>query len=221
MEEKKSLPQLTNEEIRVLGSLIEKSRTTPENYPMTINSLKAACNQKSSRKPVVSYSESVIVETLDNLRKKGLVSTVVGGGARVIKYKHNVAIKFPLIPAELTVICLLFLRGPLTVGEINTNSNRLFEFDSLDEINDILVKLSNETEEQPAYIKILPKKSGQKESRFIHLFNHFEEEMYEFETLDNTSHDATVSKLEEKVSYLERELMMLREEFDKLLAQLT
>ncbi len=125
MEDNKSLPQLSFEEIRVLGSLLEKSKTTPEYYPMTINSLQAACNQKSSRKPVVNYDESTIVETLDSLKKKGLVSTVIGGGSRVTKYKHNIAIQFPLVPAELADLCLLFLRGALTAGEMTSNSGSL------------------------------------------------------------------------------------------------
>lgn len=222
MEENKTLVELTNEEIRVLGSLIEKSRATPEYYPMTINSLRAACNQKSSRRPVVTYSETTIIETIDKLRKKGLVSTVVGGGARVVKYKHNLAIKYPFIPAELTVICLLFLRGPLTVGEINSNSNRLFNFESLEEINDILSKLSKETDDSPAYIKLLPRKAGQKENRYTHLFSPFDEELYESETTENNHATAsTINALEERVDSLESELRLLREEFDKLIAELT
>src|SRR5690606_39841065 len=102
MEEPNSLPKLSAEEVRLLGALIEKSKATPEYYPMTINALQAACNQKTSRKPVVSYDEHTIIATLDSLRKKGLVSTVVGGGSRVTKYKHNIAIQFPLRSEEHT-----------------------------------------------------------------------------------------------------------------------
>lgn len=225
MEEINNLPILTAEEIRVLGSLLEKSRTTPEYYPMTINSLLAACNQKSSRKPVVNYDESTIIETIDSLKKKGFVSTVVGGGSRVMKYKHNIAIKFPLVPAELAVICLLFLRGPLTAGEINSNSARLYEFETLDEVNEILNKLASD---EPNYIKLLPKKAGQKEGRYVHMFAAFDEDQYETDNIEKyTTHStaqhstAQVAALEERVQTLESQLAQLRAEFDKLLAELT
>lgn len=220
MEESKSLPQLTAEEIRILGSLLEKSKTTPEYYPMTINSLQTACNQKSSRKPIVNFAESTIVETLDRLKRKGLVSTVVGGGSRAIKYKHNIAIQFPLVPAQLAVLCLLFLRGPLTAGEINSNSARLHEFDTLDEINEVLNNLAEET---PPYVKLLPKKAGQKESRYVHLFAPFDEELYESSSTEHStsSSSSKVVLLEERVQTLETELALLRAEFDKLMAELT
>lgn len=219
MEENTSLPQFTAEEIRVLGSLLEKSKTTPEYYPMTINSLQAACNQKSSRKPVVNYDESTIIETLDSLKKKGFISTVVGGGSRVTKYKHNIAIKYPLVPAELAVLCLLFLRGPLTSGEINSNSGRLYEFETLDEVNEVLDRLASE---DPAYVKLLPKKTGQKEGRYIHLFSPFDEELYESNATEvNSTSSSKVTALEERVQTLETELALLRAEFDKLIAELT
>lgn len=217
MSENTALPILTSEDIRVLGSLLEKSKTTPEYYPMTINSLLAACNQKTSRKPVVNYDEHTIINTLDRLKKIGLVSTVVGGGSRVTKYKHNIAIQFPLVPAELAVLCLLFLRGPLTAGEINSNAGRLYEFENLEEVQTILTKLS---EDEIPYIKLLPKKPGQKEARYVQLFSEFDEEEYENNNAvpSNTNQ---VQILEERVSSLEAELAKLRSEFDSLLAQLT
>lgn len=125
MDNVKPLPDLSAEEQRVLGSLIEKSRTTPDYYPMTLNSLTAACNQKSSRNPVVNYDEETITLTLNQLKIKGLISTATGGSSRATKYKHNLAIAYPLLPSELAIICLLLLRGPLTPGEINSNSGRL------------------------------------------------------------------------------------------------
>lgn len=221
MEENINLPQLTATEIRVLGSLLEKSKTTPEYYPMTINSIQAACNQKSARKPVVTYDESVIIDALDSLKKKKLISTVVGGGSRVTKYKHNFAIQFPLVPNELAVICLLFLRGPLTVGEINSSSGRLYEFETLDQVSEVLNKLATET---PEYVKLLPKKTGQKEGRYVHLFSPFDEELYESaiaEGNNNNGSSSQVTALEERVQTLETELALLRAEFDKLMAELT
>src|SRR5690554_6454927 len=103
MENNNSLPQLSPEEQRVMGSLIEKSRATPEYYPMTLNSLLAACNQKSSRNPVVQYNEEDVTLSLNSLRKKSLVATVTGAGSRAVKYKHTLAIAYPLVPAELAV----------------------------------------------------------------------------------------------------------------------
>jgi len=219
MEENIELTQLTTEEIRVLGSLLEKSKTTPEYYPMTLNALQSACNQKSSRKPVVQYDENLIISTLDALKKKGLISTVVGGGSRVTKYKHNVAIKYPLLPQELAVLCLLFLRGPLTAGEINSNSGRLYEFESLEEVQELLQKLSSE--ESP-YLKQLAKRPGQKEVRFIHLFSDFDEESFEESlSVPTESSSSRITELEQRVVQLENQLNTLQENFDKLMAELS
>lgn len=219
MEEIKALPNLSSEEVRVLGSLLEKSKTTPEYYPMTLNALQTACNQKTSRKPVVNYDESTIINTLDSLRKKGLISTVVGGGSRVTKYKHNLAIQFPLLPQELAALCLLFLRGPLTGGEINSNSGRLYEFESLEEVQELLQKLSTD---EPAYVQQLSKKPGQKEARFVHLFSPFDEEAYE----ENSGSEAEptsgkYAQLEERVQQLEQQLATLQASFDKLMEELS
>src|SRR5690606_17644207 len=124
-------------------SLMEKAKATPEYYPLTLNALVAACNQKTSRRPVVNYDDSTVITTLDSLRKKGLIATVVGGSSRVTKYKHNFAIVYPVVPAEVTIICLLLLRGPQTPGELNTNSGRMYEFESLDEVQSLLDNLAN------------------------------------------------------------------------------
>ncbi|WP_293886179.1 MULTISPECIES: YceH family protein [unclassified Sphingobacterium] len=204
-----NLPQLSAMEQRVLGSLIEKSRVTPEYYPMTINSLQAACNQKTSRKPVVQYTEEDIVATLDVLKKKGLIATVIGGGSRVTKYKHNFAIQFPLVPSELSIICLLLLRGPMTAGEINSNSGRLYEFESLSEINAQLEKLTQE-----GYIKSLPKQMGHKEVRYIHLLGEINLEVYETSgPVGSASNDQL---LLDRVAQLEEEVAALKQKFQDL-----
>ncbi len=203
------LPQLSAMEQRVLGSLIEKSKVTPEYYPMTINSLQAACNQKTSRKPVVQYTEEDIIATLDILKKKGLISTVVGGGSRVTKYKHNFAIQFPLVPSELTIVCLLLLRGPMTAGEINSNSGRLYEFESLGEINEQLEKLAQE-----GYLKSLPKQIGHNEVRYIHLLGDINLEAYENSVpAGSSSNDQT---LLERIGQLEQEVAALKQKFQDL-----
>src|ERR1700712_5626955 len=138
-----TLPVLNAEEVRVLGSLMEKSKTTPDYYPMTLNSLTLACNQKTSRKPVVQYDEDTVAQALATLKRRGLISTATGGSIRAVKYKHNFAIVFPVLPAEVAIICLLMLRGPLTPGELNTNSGRLHEFESIEEVQGVLERLSS------------------------------------------------------------------------------
>src|SRR5690606_26475106 len=209
MENPSTLPQLTFEEQRVLGVLIEKSRATPEYYPMTLNAISTACNQKTSRNPVVQYDNETIMEAIDSLKKRGLLSTATGGGSRSIKYKHNLAIKFPLVPADLTVICILLLRGAQTPGEINNNSGRLFEFESLDEVQEVLNHLS---EGDNPYIQQLPKRSGQKEQRYIHLFGALPD-------INETSSEKSVpnvevGNLENRITKLEDEVIYLRENLD-------
>lgn len=215
MDTPKNLPLLSAEQIRVLGALMEKCKTTPDYYPMTLNGLAAACNQKTSRKPVVQYDESTITTALNSLKIAGLISTATGGSIRNIKYKHNFAIVFPIVPAEVAVMCLLFLRGPQTPGEINTNSGRLYEFETLEEVNTVLEKLASE---EPAFIKQLPRKPGQKEARYMHLFGGdletFEDEYFSDETTKPSSDvDIRLAKVEE-------ELAELKVNFEKLMKEL-
>lgn len=214
MNETQKLPILSPEEIRVLGSLMEKSKTTPDYYPMTLNGLVAACNQKSSRNPVVQYDDDTVVKALDSLKKKGLISTVTGGSSRAMKYKHNFAIVYPLVPSELAVICMLLLRGPQTPGELNTNSGKLYEFDSLAEVQTVLEKLGDP--EMP-FIVQLPRRSGQKELRFMHLLSGTpdlqQDEVQEVERQNS-------GVLEERLTKVELELAELKEAFDKLMKEL-
>ena len=209
------LPVLDAAQIRVLGALMEKCKTTPDYYPMTLNGLSAACNQKTSRKPVVQYDDSTITTALNALKIAGLISTTTGGSIRNIKYKHNFAIVFPVLPAEVAIMCLLFLRGPQTPGEINTNSGRLYEFETLEEVQQVLEKLANE---EPAYIKQLPRKPGQKEVRYMHLFSG-NIEAFEEEYIAEESPKAN-NELEERLSKVEEELAELKTNFDKLMKEL-
>lgn len=208
MDNVKPLPDLSAEEQRVLGALIEKSRTTPDYYPMTLNSLTAACNQKSSRNPVVNYDEETITLTLNQLKIKGLISTATGGSSRATKYKHNLAIVYPLLPSELAIICLLLLRGPLTPGEINSNSGRLYEFESIEEVLEQLQKLSDD---EPAFVKQLAKKAGQKEARFVHLLGEQAETTTEIETETVAAPTFDTSELENRIEKLELEVEELKE----------
>jgi len=210
------LPVLDAVELRVLGSLMEKCKTTPDYYPMTINGLVAACNQKTSRKPVVQYDEETVIFALNELKKRGLVSTATGGSSRVVKYKHNFAIVFPVIPSEVALLCLLMLRGPQTPGELNTNSGRLYEFESIEEVITTLDKLAAD---EPAYVVQLPKRPGQKEQRYAHLLagvpdiNAYDDE--------DDMPVAAGGGLAERVTKLEQELAALKEAFDKLMSELS
>lgn len=213
----KSLPNLNAEEQRVLGSLMEKSRTTPEYYPLTLNALVTACNQKTSRNPVVNYDENTVMLTLDSLRKKGLVGTVTGGTGRVTKYKHNLAIVFPIVPSEVSILCLLLLRGPLTPGEINNMSGRMYDFESLDEVQEHLDLL---THSETPFVVQLPRRPGQKEARFAHLLGgpvDMENEV----TAPLPSAQNNQEHLEERLREVEEKLAQLRSEFDQLMQQLT
>lgn len=218
MDTPQTLPILDATELRVLGSLMEKSKATPDYYPMTINSLTAACNQKTSRKPVVQYDDETVGNALNTLKRRGLISTATGGSSRAIKYKHNFAIVFPLIPSELAIMCLLILRGPQTPGEINTNSGRLWEFDSIEEVQEALEKLA--TGDMP-YVLQLPKRPGQKEARYAHLLAgepEISEDDYDDQPTGNNRAD---SGLEARLSKVETELAELKEAFDKLMKELS
>lgn len=209
------IPNLSAAEQRVLGSLMEKSKVTPDYYPMTLNGLSAACNQKTSRYPIVQFDDELIIQTLDSLKKKGLVSTATGGSSRVVKYKHNFAIVYPLVPADLAIICLLLLRGPQTLGEINTNSGRLYNFESLDEVNAVLQKLSGPN---MGFVKAMERKPGQKEIRYVHLLGESPDNLSE--TLPAFNSDSESVLLEQRVTILEEQLSNLKNEFDKLMREL-
>lgn len=211
MEDVRPIVLLNLQEQRVLGALLEKSRTTPDYYPMTINSLVAACNQKSSRNPVVNYDDETVILTLNSLKIKGLASTVTAPGSRGAKWKHNLAIYYPLLPGDLAIICLLLLRGPLTPGEINTSSGRLYEFETIEEVQQNLQRLAAS---EPAFVKQLPKRPGQKEARYMQLFggDNFEDTVDENSASDITSG----SSLGERVAKLEAEVSELKAILDQL-----
>ena len=215
MDTPQTLPVLTDTELRVLGSLMEKSKTTPDYYPMTLNGLTAACNQKTARKPVVDYDENTVMLALDTLKRKGLISTATGGSSRATKYKHNFGIVFPVVPAEVAVICLLILRGPQTPGEINTNSGRLYEFDDLDEVQAMLEKLAGG--DMP-YVLQIPKRPGQKEVRYAHLLGGIPDIVDDDYTEETSSRSS--SGLEARVAKLEQDLAEMKEAFDKLMKEL-
>jgi hypothetical protein len=209
---------LNNVEVRVLGCLVEKEITTPEYYPLTLNSLKTACNQKSNRDPVVSYDEAMVAEAADSLRTKNLVIVEMSRDARVPKYDNYFADHYHLEHSEVAVLCELMLRGPQTVGEIRTRGERLYQFAGLDEVAEALDRLASR-EESPLVVK-LSRRPGQKECRFAHLLSSEEEIVMATDHSDAVEVDAQrLELLEEQVTSLHAELLELRREFDNFRSQ--
>lgn len=201
--------ELTFEESRVLGVLLEKEKSTPEYYPMTVNGILTACNQKSARNPVVQFTEDVVVDAIDGLKKKGLVLTVSGGGSRSLKYKHNAGIVLDLETSEEAILCLLLLRGPLTPGEIKSNSGRLYDFADLAQVQLVLETLRSR---EDGLLQQLPKLSGQKEARYAHLLcgeidiDSLIEEIPVIKSSHYTELEAKIEALEARVANLEEKL---------------
>ncbi len=201
--------ELTFEESRVLGVLLEKEKSTPEYYPMTVNGILTACNQKSARNPVVQFTEDVVVDAIDGLKKKGLVLTVSGGGSRSLKYKHNAGIVLDLETSEEAILCLLLLRGPLTPGEIKSNSGRLYDFADLAQVQLVLETLRSR---EDGLLQQLPKLSGQKEARYAHLLcgeidiDSLVEEIPVIKSSHYTELEAKIEALEARVANLEEKL---------------
>ena len=163
------MPEILNEtEARVVGSLVEKQLTTPEYYPLTLNALVNACNQKSNREPMVNYDEKTVTDTLERLRDRNIVYVYYGSTSRVPKYKHMLPSIYELEPAEVAVICVMLLRGPQTLGELRTRTERLYNFSGLGEIQETLDGLSRR--DDPLVLK-LERQPGQKEARFAHLLS--------------------------------------------------
>ena len=159
--------ELTPEEARVVGALAEKQLTTPQYYPLTLNALVTACNQTSNRSPVVSYDEATVEGALKGLREKGLARTVLSPGNRAAKYRHILEDSLALVPEELAVMTVLLLRGPQTIGELRTRTERIFPFASLEEVEATLERLATRHEEPLA--ERLERQPGQKEARYAHL----------------------------------------------------
>jgi uncharacterized protein YceH (UPF0502 family) len=206
---------LSDIEVRVLGSLVEKQVTTPEYYPLTLNSLTLACNQKNNRGPVTSYSEEEVAQALETLREKNLTYVFYGSTSRVPKYKHVMTEVLHLSAAELAVMCVLLLRGPQTTGELTTRGFRLHEFSGLEEVDATLNALMTR-EPDPLVIR-LPRQPGQKEVRYAHLLSgEVAVETQAVERPVSSSHRVSSS---DRVSQLESEVETLKSEFGKLREQ--
>ncbi len=166
------MKELSLYETRVLGVLIEKERTTPDQYPLSLNALTTGCNQKSNREPVLSISEAEVQDTVSALIDKGLVAEVVVG-SRVTKYRQRFGAtefsEYKVSQKELALLCVLFLRGPQTPGELRTRTNRLADFSGVDDVEATLNDLANRSGDP--YLVKMPREPGKRESRYAHLFS--------------------------------------------------
>ena len=160
---------LTDADVRVLGALIEKQVTTPDNYPLSLNALVAACNQSTNRHPVVAYDEETVLAAIQNLRRASLVRSIQRIDSRVTKHEHIATETLDLSSNELGLMCVLMLRGPNTIGELRTRTERLSKFESLADVETTLNGLI-ERETDPL-VGRLPRRAGQKEARFAHLLS--------------------------------------------------
>lgn len=206
---------LNDIEIRVLGCLIEKELTTPEYYPLSLNALTNACNQKSNRDPVMLLSDDDVVRSLDSLRFKQL-SVISADGGRVHKYRHLLAEKMGLVAAEQAIICELLVRGPQTVGELRTRGERMHHFGELAAVEEVLGELMNR---ETPLVTLLPRQPGRKEGRYAQLFSgmpEFLNEEHHHELRPEAARQRVmaendrITKLEEDISTLKGEVAELR-----------
>lgn len=214
--------ELTAYEARVIGALIEKEITTPDQYPLSLNALLNACNQKSNREPVMELDEAQVQDIVDALVKKHLVSEKTAFGSRVTKYRHRFCNtefgSLTFSPQELGILCVLLLRGAQTPGELRTRTGRLCRFDDVQEVETALERLM-EREDGP-FVARLPREPGKRESRYAQLFSEAPPPS-EFPAAQiGTSADAErLDRLERQVDELFRELGELRGRLDELAAE--
>jgi hypothetical protein len=215
---------LTRAEARVLGALVEKEVTTPDYYPMSLNALINACNQRSNREPVMDLDEEEVRQALHGLEDMRLAGRARGADGRVTKYEHWLGEAFNFSRAETALICVLLLRGPQTPGELRGRTERLHQFD---EISDVLAGLQKLMERQPALVAVLPRQPGTKESRSAHLLSGSVETAVAAENAiggrgggavagSDAGLDERVVRLEATVAELRQEVSALRKKIDDL-----
>jgi uncharacterized protein len=208
---------LDNVEARVLGALVEKDVTTPAYYPLSLNALVNACNQKNNRDPVMELDEEAVRRALESLQQKRLAGPARGADSRVTKYEHRTQDVFNFTRGETAVICVLLLRGPQTPGELRGRTERLFRFE---EISDVLSTLQRLMQREPPLVKALPRQSGTKESRYAHLLCGDVEGDTQIISAHATAMSQTAER-EERVLRLEEELATLRQRVSELEKTLT
>ena len=205
-------------ETRILGCLLEKERTTPENYPLSLNGLALACNQSTNRDPVVAYDEKTVENGVNAMREKKLATVVFGAGSRVQKYRHNLLDHYTLERKDLAVLCVLLLRGPQTPGELRSRAERLYGFPSIEEVESTLEALGKDTS---PLVRILPARPGQKERRYTQLFSDesvlaaydSSPSSQSFEPVPRVIPESRLDALDKEVAALKEDVRQLREEF--------
>src|SRR5258708_311090 len=213
--------KLTEPEVRVLGALIEKDITTPEYYPLSLNALVNACNQKTNRDPVMQLDEDVVRNALDGLQEQRLAGPARGADSRVTKYEQRLQEVFNFTRAEIAVLCVLLLRGPQTPGELRGRTERLHRFEALEDVQAALQKLM---QREPRLAKVLPRQPGTKESRYAHLLagDVVEEEapaQASAAVERNPANAERIARLEDEVADLRREVGEVKGQLERFRKQ--
>ncbi|MFY9559206.1 MAG: YceH family protein [Terriglobales bacterium] len=211
---------LTETEVRVLGSLIEKDITTPEYYPLSLNALVNACNQKSNRDPVMQLDEGAVRDALSRLQERRLAGPAGGADSRVTKYEHRLQEVFNFTRPEIAVLCVLLLRGPQTPGELRGRTERMHQFEALDDVQSALQKL---IQRDPALAKVLPRQPGTKEARYRHLLGGdvavTAVEPVTSMSDGNSGDGERVARLEEEVAALRRDVGEVKDQLERFRKQ--
>jgi uncharacterized protein YceH (UPF0502 family) len=213
--------RLTETEVRVLGSLIEKDITTPEYYPLSLNALVNACNQRSNRDPVMHLDEDAARDALDGLQQQRMAGPARGADSRVTKYEQRLQEVFNFTRPEIAVLCVLLLRGPQTPGELRGRAERLHRFETLEDVQSALQKLM---QREPPLAKMLPRQPGTKESRYAHLFAgglvEAEAPVQASAAVERHAADPErIARLEEEVAALRRDVADVKDQLQRFRQQ--
>lgn len=207
---------LTEVEVRVLGALIEKDITTPDYYPLSLNALVNACNQKNNREPVMSLDEESVRRALASLQERRMAGPAGGADSRVTKYEHRLQEVFNFDRREIALVCVLLLRGPQTPGELRGRGERMYPFETLDDVQAALQKLM---ERQPPLARVLPRQPGTKESRYMHLFSGdagippVTETQSQTSASDRNGDGSRIAALQGEITQLRQEIEELKRQF--------
>jgi uncharacterized protein YceH (UPF0502 family) len=213
-----SVDLLSDVEVRVLGALIEKDITTPDYYPLSLNALVNACNQKNNRDPVMALDEDAVRATLESLQKQRLAGPASGADGRVTKYEHRLQEVFNFDRREIAIVCVLLLRGAQTPGELRGRTERMYRFEALEDVHATLERLS---QREPPLVAVLPRQPGTKESRYMHLFSGNTAAAEPPRAAENpTSQDrltileSEVAELREEIAGIQEQLVAFRKQFE-------